>query len=53
MPAYTTEALVLRRRFFGETDNILTLYAPGIGRFSAIAKGARKAVSRLSGAPKS
>ena len=50
MPAYTTEALVLRRRFFGETDNILTLYAPGLGRFSAIAKGARKAVSRLSGA---
>ena len=50
MPAYTTDALVLRRRHFGETDNILTLYSPGLGRFSAIAKGARKAVSRLSGA---
>lgn len=50
MPAYTTDAVVLHRRHFGETDNILTLYSPGIGRFSAIAKGARKAVSRLSGA---
>ena len=50
MPAYTTDAVVLHRRHFGETDNILTLYSPGLGRFSAIAKGARKAVSRLSGA---
>jgi len=50
VPAYTTDAIVLHRRHFGETDNILTLYSPGLGRFSAIAKGARKAVSRLSGA---
>ncbi len=50
MPAYTTEAVVLRRLHFGETDNILTLYSPDKGRFSAIAKGARKAISRLSGA---
>ncbi len=50
MPAYTTEAIVLRRLQYGETDNILTLYSPEIGRFSAIAKGARKAISRLSGA---
>lgn len=50
MSVYTTDAIVLHRRHFGETDNILTLYSPGLGRFSAIAKGARKAVSRLSGA---
>lgn len=50
MPAYTTDAIVLRRLQFGETDNILTLYSPDKGRFSAIAKGARKAISRLSGA---
>ena len=50
MPAYTTDALVLRRMHYGETDNILTLYSPDRGRFSAIAKGARKAISRLSGA---
>ena len=50
MPAYTTEAVVLRRLQYGETDNILTLFSPDRGRFSAIAKGARKAISRLSGA---
>lgn len=50
MPAYTTDAIVLRRLQYGETDNILTLYSPDKGRFSAIAKGARKAISRLSGA---
>lgn len=50
MPAYTTDALVLRRLHYGETDNILTLYSRDRGRFSAIAKGARKAISRLSGA---
>lgn len=50
MPAYTTVAIVLRRLQYGETDNILTLFSPDKGRFAAIAKGARKAVSRLSGA---
>ena len=39
MPAYTTVAIVLRRLHYGETDNILTLYSPDKGRFSAIAKG--------------
>jgi len=50
MPSYTTDALVLRRLNYGETDKILTLYSRDKGRISAIAKGARKAVSRLSGA---
>ena len=50
MPAYSATAIVLLRRHFSETDNILTLYSPEIGRFSAIAKGARKPISRLSGA---
>ncbi len=50
MPSYSTLAIVLRRLHYGETDNILTLYSPEHGRFSAIAKGARKAISRLSGA---
>ncbi len=50
MPAYNTLAIVLRRLHYGETDNILTLYSRDLGRFSAIAKGARKAISRLSGA---
>lgn len=50
MRAYTTSAIVLRRLAYGETDKILTLYSRERGRFSAIAKGARKPISRLSGA---
>jgi DNA repair protein RecO (recombination protein O) len=50
MPDFNIQAIVLRRSHFGETDNILTLYSRERGRISAIAKGARKAVSRLSGA---
>jgi DNA repair protein RecO (recombination protein O) len=50
MPQYNTSAVVLRRIHFGETDNILTLFSKEHGKISAIAKGARKAISRLSGA---
>ncbi len=49
MPDFNIEAIVLRRMQFAETDNILTLYSRERGRISAIAKGARKPVSRLSG----
>ncbi len=50
MPDYKATAIVLRRMGFGETDNILTLYSREHGLISAIAKGARKPISRLSGA---
>lgn len=50
MPAYTTDAIVLRRIPFGETDKILSLLSRERGKTPAIAKGARKAISRLSGA---
>jgi DNA repair protein RecO (recombination protein O) len=50
MPHYNATAIVLRRLHFGETDNVLTLYTRERGRISAIAKGARKPISRLSGA---
>jgi DNA repair protein RecO (recombination protein O) len=50
MPSYNTLAIVLRRLNYGETDKILTLFSRDRGRLSAIAKGARKAISRLSGA---
>lgn len=50
MRSYATAALVIRRINYGETDKILTLYSRDRGRFSAIAKGARKPISRLSGA---
>ncbi|MGH2875179.1 MAG: DNA repair protein RecO [Solirubrobacteraceae bacterium] len=44
-----TEAVVLRSMRYGEADRILHLYTPGRGRLSAIAKGARRARSRLGG----
>ena len=49
MPQYNVTGIVLRRIPFGETDNILTIYTRERGRLSAIAKGARKAISRLAG----
>jgi len=50
MPQYNATGIVLRRIAFGETDNIITLYTRERGRVSAIAKGARRASSRTSGA---
>lgn len=46
---YKTEAIVLDRKDFGEADRLLTLYTPGLGKVRAIAKGARRTTSRLSG----
>ncbi len=44
-----TEALVLRARDYGESDRILTLLSPELGKISAIAKGVRKQKSSLRG----
>lgn len=44
-----TDAIVLRSIRFSEADVVLSLYSPDQGRFSAIAKGARKSKSRLGG----
>ncbi len=46
---YRTEAIVLRRRDFGEADRLITLYTPGRGKQRVVAKGARKTTSRLGG----
>lgn len=46
---YRTEAIILKRRDFGEADRILTLYTPGRGKVQAIAKGVRRIASRKSG----
>ncbi len=43
----TVEALVLRRRDVGEADRRLTLLTREDGRMNVIARGARKAASRL------
>jgi DNA repair protein RecO (recombination protein O) len=49
MPSYTTDCIVLRRLEFSESDRILTLFSREHGKIAAIAKGARKPLSRFSG----
>jgi DNA repair protein RecO (recombination protein O) len=46
---YRSEAIVLRRRDFGEADRLLTLFTPDLGKIRVIAKGARKPHSRKAG----
>lgn len=53
MPAppriYTTEGIVIRQIPYGESDRILTIATPHMGKLSVIAKGARKITSKLAG----
>lgn len=44
-----SEAIILRRRDYGEADRILTLYVRDRGKIGAIAKGARRITSRQGG----
>lgn len=44
-----TEGIILRRRNFGETDKILTVYTKHFGKIRLIAKGVRKITSRKAG----
>jgi DNA repair protein RecO (recombination protein O) len=44
-----TDAVILRSIRFSEADVVLSVYSPDVGRVSAIAKGARKATSKLGG----
>jgi DNA repair protein RecO (recombination protein O) len=46
---YRAEALVLRRRNIGEADSVFTFFGPERGRFEAVARGVRKARSRMRG----
>jgi len=46
---YQIEAVVIRRIKLGESDRILTLYTPGKGKMKAVAKGARRTISKLGG----
>lgn len=50
MPVYKVNAIVLRRQELGETDKILRLLTREAGRVDAVAKGARRGASKLSGA---
>lgn len=46
---YRTEALSLKNMSLGESDLLVTLYSKDIGKFRAVAKGARKSTSKLVG----
>lgn len=46
---YTSEAIVLARKNFGEADRILSVYSKNFGRLTLIAKGTRRPKSRKRG----
>jgi len=46
---YETEALVLKRSKLGEADRIITLYTPERGKVRAVARGVRRAKSKMAG----
>ena len=50
MAIYKASVLVLRRIPLGEKDKIITLFSRELGKLRAVAKGARKPTSKLSGA---
>lgn len=47
---HVTEALLLRRVEYGESDLVLTLLTRSLGKVSALARGARKSSKRFGGA---
>ena len=47
--AYKTEAVILSRRNYSETDRIITLFTKHLGKIAVIAKGVRKPSSRKRG----
>lgn len=47
---YPATGIVLHRFSLGETDRVVTLLTPDHGKLNAVAKGARRAGSRFSGA---
>lgn len=47
--SFRTQALILKRRDFGEADRLLTLLTPHNGKLSVVAKGARKPTSKKTG----
>lgn len=46
---YKTEGVILRRRNIGEADSIFTVLTEREGKFEAVARGVRKARSRMRG----
>ena len=48
MASFKTEGVILARTNYGEADRIFTILTPDRGKLSAIAKGVRRAASKLS-----
>lgn len=46
---YRTEAIVLKRRDYGEADRLLTVFTPNYGKLVLLGKGVRKTRSRKAG----
>lgn len=46
---FSTDAILLRRIAYGDHDLIVTFLAPDRGKFSSIAKSARKSIKRFAG----
>ncbi len=46
---YSTRAIVLKRRDQGETDRVLTVYTPGLGKRVLLARGVRRPASHKAG----
>jgi DNA repair protein RecO (recombination protein O) len=49
----STPAIVLRTREYGESDKIVTFLSRTAGKFSGIAKGAKRSQRRFPGTPRS
>lgn len=47
--SYRAEGIVLRRRNLGEADSVFTVFSEELGKFEAVARGIRKARSRMRG----
>jgi len=46
---YRTRAIVLKRREQGEADRVITVFTPGMGKRTYMARGVRKSASRKAG----
>ena len=49
MPTYRTKGIVIKYIDLRETDRILTIFTANLGKVKAVAKGARKTLSKLGG----
>lgn len=50
MPLYTTKAIVIQSRHYGESDKIVTFFTRDFGKVKGIAKGARRSKKRFQNA---